>query len=324
VAGIAMTSKAAAVAIVGPTASGKSAAALAVAREFDGTVINADSMQVYRELSVLTARPDADALAQAPHRLYGFASGAEPFSAARWRDLASDEIAGARTAGRLPILVGGTGLYIKALMEGLAEVPTVPPEVRAAARARREEIGAARFHAELAAVDGEMAARLAPGDTQRVLRAYEVVQATGRSLAEFQRRSGQQCGPALAIIVLAPEWDALDPAIAARCRRMVETGALDEVRTLTALHLDPALPVMKAVGVRELVRHLSGEIVLESALELFRLATRQYAKRQRTWFRHQIDTEDRNMILNEKYSESMCPIICSFIRKVVDQPHGTV
>ena len=184
------------VVITGPTAGGKSGLALALAEAFDGVVINADSMQVYRELRILTARPGADALARAPHRLYGVLPGREPCSAGRWREMALDEIAAARTEGRLPLVVGGTGLYLRALAEGLAPVPNLPEAVREAARARHADLGGAAFHAELAARDPVMAARLEPGDSQRLIRAWEVLEATGRSLADWQAQAGAGCEPA--------------------------------------------------------------------------------------------------------------------------------
>ena len=301
--------------LAGPTASGKSALALALARELDGVVINADSMQVYRELRVLTARPSAAEEVLAPHRLYGVLPAAERCSAGRWRALAIDEIAAARAAGKRPILVGGTGLYLRALIDGLAPIPPVPPAIRAAARARRDAIGPEAFHAELARRDPAAAARLAPGDTQRVLRAWEVVEATGRTLASFTRDAGAPQDPGDArVVLLLPPPAVLDAAIAARCARMLDAGALDEVRPLLALDLDPLLPAMKAVGVRELGAWLRGAATREAALERFRIATRQYAKRQRTWFRHQLRAD---RVLSEQFSESLLPEIFRFVREKV-------
>ena len=279
--------------VAGPTASGKSALALALAEALGGVVINADSMQVYRELSILTNRPDAAAEARAPHRLYGVISAVEACSVARWRDMAVAEIAAARAAGRLPILAGGTGLYIRALVEGLSPVPEIPSGIRAAARARHGEIGGAAFHAELGDRDPEMAARLAPGDSQRLIRAFEVIEATGESLAAWQRRPpaddiscGAYDGPVLTL-VLAPPREVLYAACDARFIAMVERGAGDEVRALLDLGLDPALPAMKALGVPELARHLAGEIALDEAIAAAQKATRHYTKRQLTWLRHQ-------------------------------------
>src|SRR5262245_541243 len=296
--------------IAGPTASGKSALALALARELGGVVINADSMQVYRELCVLTARPTPADEAAAPHRLYGVLPAAERCSAGRWRSLALAEIDAARAAGRRPILVGGTGLYLRALAEGLAAVPPVPAEIRDAARARREAIGAAAFHAELARRDPASGARLAPGDTQRVLRAWEVVEATGRPLASFAAARPDDVGALRTILVMPPQ-PALDEAIARRCAAMLDAGALDEVRALLALELDPLLPAMKAVGVRELAALARGETDRPRAIETFRIATRQYAKRQRTWFRHQLRPD---FLLDAQFSESLLPEIFRFVR----------
>lgn len=276
------------VVVAGPTASGKSALALDLAEAHGGVVINADSMQVYRDLRVLTARPDAAAEARAPHRLYGVLDAAEVCSAARWRALARDEIAAAWAAGRPPILVGGTGLYIEALLDGIAPVPDIPPEVRAGARALHAELGGAAFRALLAARDAEMAARLNPGDGQRLVRAFEVIEATGISLAEWQRRPAPApgiAGPVLRILLL-PDRAALYAACDARVPAMVAEGALDEVAALVARGIAPDLPAKKALGVRPFARHLGGEIDLATAVAAVRQETRRYAKRQSTWFRH--------------------------------------
>jgi tRNA dimethylallyltransferase len=321
------------VVITGPTAGGKSGLALALAEAFDGVVINADSMQVYRELRILTARPGADALARAPHRLYGVLPGREPCSAGRWREMALDEIAAARTEGRLPLVVGGTGLYLRALAEGLAPVPNLPEAAREAARARHADLGGAAFHAELAARDPVMAARLEPGDSQRLIRAWEVLEATGRSLADWQAPGGDQAGtgpdgapdsaasaaPAptrLLRLVCLPPRPALYAACDARLRAMVENGALEEVRALRALGLDPRLPVMKALGVRELGRHLDGTLSLDGAIAQTQQATRNYAKRQMTWLRTQTAPDGpRAVTLNEQYSESLDLKIFTIIRR---------
>jgi tRNA dimethylallyltransferase len=277
------------VVIGGPTAGGKSALALAVARAFDGVVINADSLQVYRELAVLTARPGAAELAQAPHRLYGVLPAAAACSAGRWRALARAEIDAAAATGRLPVLVGGTGLYLRALSHGLAPVPAIPAELRAAAADRLARLGPAAFHAELARRDPVMAGRLRPGDRQRLLRAWEVVEATGRSLADWQRAPrNAPDGLAIAAFVVAPPRAALHAACDGRFVRMLAAGALDEARAIAALDLDPGLPAMKALGLRELQRHLRGELTLAAAAAAAQAATRRYAKRQLTWFRHQM------------------------------------
>ncbi len=317
--------------IAGPTASGKSALALAVARAFDGVVINADSMQVYRELRILTARPGPDELAAVPHRLYGCLPGNPPCSAGRWRALALAEIAAARQSGRLPIVVGGTGLYLRALMRGLAPVPPIPAAVRAAARRRFDELGAPAFHAALAARDPVMAARLHPNDRQRLLRAWEVLEATGRSLSFWQRgdepaarRSGAsgtaEIGPSLTLVLMPPR-DALYRACDARFAAMIREGGLDEVRRLLALDLDPELPVMKSLGVPELRRHLAGELTLEQAVAAGQQATRRYAKRQVTWLRGQLLGNDPcASVFPEQYSESLLPSISNNIREFLLTP----
>jgi tRNA dimethylallyltransferase len=279
----------------GPTASGKSALALDLARHFTGTVINADSMQVYRELRVLSARPSAADEKAAPHRLYGVLSGAERCSAGRWRDLALAEIAAARGAGRLPILVGGTGLYLGALVKGLAPVPDIPKEVRDAATARRAELGAEAFHRLLAERDPEGAAKIPPGNTQRVLRAFEVIEATGRTLAQWHVEQSPQAGlmGKAAALVLDPPREALYAACDASARQIVEGGGIEEVTALLDCKLDPALPVMKALGVREIAEHLAGETTRDEAVARLSRATRRYAKRQTTWFRHQLPEAER-------------------------------
>jgi len=250
-----------AILIAGPTASGKSAAALDLAEHLRGTVINADSMQVYRELAILTARPAQADMKRVPHRLYGIVPAREAYSVGRWLEDAARAIREAQDEGRMPILVGGTGLYFKALIEGLAPVPDVPPEIRTAWRERAEKLGAEGLYRELSARDPAMAARLRPTDPQRLLRALEVIDGTGISLLEWQ---GGNTAPVLASdsvlkLVIAPEREAVYAAIHARFAAMIEEGALEEVRALLALGLDPSLPAMRAQGVRELASHLSGE-----------------------------------------------------------------
>lgn len=286
--------------MAGPTASGKSVLALDLAERFGGVVINADAMQVYREMRVLTARPDDAAEARAPHKLYGFLPATEGFSAARWRERAVEEIRAAHAAGRLPIVVGGTGLYLKALTQGLSPVPEIPEDVRARVRARVQEIGPNAFHAEFAIRDAAMAARLRPSDPQRLARAAEVLEATGVSLAEWQGRASAGEGFRFVTLLLLPPREILHAACDARFASMVEEGALDEAAAMRALHLDPALPATRAVGLRELIRHLAGEIGLAEAIDLAQAATRQYAKRQITWFRNQLHDP---IIFSEQYSE---------------------
>ena len=274
--------------VAGPTASGKSALALRLARALGGTVVNADSMQVYRELRVLTARPTPEEAAAVPHRLYGVRPAAEAASVAWWREAALGAMAEARAAGRLPILCGGTGLYLLSLTEGLSAVPPVPEAARAEARGLLAALGAPALHARLAAADPETAAGLRPGDGQRVARAWEVWRGTGRGLAAW-RREGAHTGPApwrFAAILLAPPRAALRAAIEARFDAMLAAGALEEVRALVARGLDPALPAMRAHGVPELAATLAGRMDLAAARRRATLNTGRYTKRQATWFRH--------------------------------------
>ncbi|MGZ5915702.1 MAG: tRNA (adenosine(37)-N6)-dimethylallyltransferase MiaA [Methyloceanibacter sp.] len=276
-----------AVLIAGPTASGKSSVALDLAAHFRGTVINADSMQMYGELHVLTARPGAADRAKAPHRLYGMAPATEAYSVGRWLADVAAAIKEARKDARFPILVGGTGLYFKALTEGLAEVPDIPDELRRCWRAEADRLGSAALHQALAARDPTMAARLKPSDPQRVLRALEVIDATGVSLGEWQ---GSNAAPLLAgeatlKLVIAPEREPLYAAIDARFDRMLEGGALEEVRALVGRGLDDGLPAMRAHGVRELAAFLAGTASLEAAAAKAKTESRRYAKRQMTWLR---------------------------------------
>jgi tRNA dimethylallyltransferase len=279
-----------AVLIAGPTASGKSALAVRLARRLDGVVVNTDSMQVYRDLRVITARPSVDEEASAPHRLYGHVDAAENYSVGRWLADVQPVLAEIAASGRMPIFVGGTGLYFKALTRGLAAVPPIPPEIRTAVRARAERIGTAALHAELAQRDPAAAARLTPADRVRIARALEVLEATGRSLIEWH---GTGTPPLLdyastAKLFLDPDRAQLYQRIDARFAAMLAMGALDEVRALDARGLDPLLPAMKAHGVPGLRRWLRGEIPIEQAAEGGRRDTRHYAKRQLTWFRHQL------------------------------------
>ena len=300
--------------VAGPTASGKSALALELARRFDGTIINADSMQVYRDLRVLTARPDDAALAAAPHRLDGILDGAELCSAARWAEMARAEIAAAHAAGRLPIVAGGTGLYLRTLLTGIAPVPEIPEDIREAARARHRAIGGEAFRAELAALDPDAAQRLPAGDSQRLVRAYEVVRATGRTLGDWQREAAASVPRYRSRqFVLLPPREALYAACDGRFRAMMAAGALDEVARLVARHLPPELPIMKAVGVPELARHLAGALDLEATIAAAQQATRNYAKRQFTWFRRQLaDAEILDTQLSHSLVASVCQKICDW------------
>ncbi len=279
-----------AVLIAGPTASGKSALALELAQKAGGVVINADSMQVYRDLHIITARPTPGEEARVPHRLYGHVDAAVNFSAGSWLADAAHVLAETRARGALPIFVGGSGLYFKALTRGLSAVPPVPPEIREGVRARLERDGVEALHAELGRRDPASAERLKPRDRTRVARALEVVEATGRSLTDWHRDG---LPPLLApgtfsALFLEPDRDALYARIDARFDAMLKEGALEEVAALAARRLDPLLPAMKAHGVPALIRHLNGEITQEEAATIGRADTRHYAKRQFTWFRHQL------------------------------------
>ena len=277
-----------AVLIAGPTASGKSAAALALAQQIGGVVINADSMQVYAEAPILTAQPSAADKARAPHLLYGHVAATDVYSVGRWREDAAGALAQARAMNRMPIFAGGTGMYFMALTEGLADIPAIPAEIRNAARGLLAQIGVEELHARLAARDPLTAAKLRPSDPQRVLRAYEVFEATGRPLAQWQ---DQPAAPLLkdqriAAFVLDPPRPQLRARIAARFERMLDAGGLDEARALAGL--DPTLPSAKLLGLRPLQALAAGELSRTEALETAITATRQFAKRQMTWFRHRM------------------------------------
>ena len=276
--------------IAGPTASGKSALALRLAEAAGGVIVNADSMQVYRDLRVLTARPTAAEEARVPHRLYGTVDAAINFSAGAWVADAAKVLGEARAEGRLPIFVGGSGLYFKALTCGLSAVPPIPSDIRDDVRARLERHGVESLHAELATRDPASAERLKPRDRTRIARALEVVEATGRSLLDWHRDSLPPLLPPdeFTALFLAPEREALYAKIDARFGQMLQEGALQEVARLAARHLDSLLPAMKAHGVPALIRHLRGELSLGEAAEIGRADTRHYAKRQFTWFRHQL------------------------------------
>ena len=279
-----------AVLIAGPTASGKSALALAVAERIGGIVVNTDSMQVYRDLRIITARPSAAEMARGPHLLYGHVDAAENYSAGSFLRDAAGAIEEARARGRIPIFTGGSGLYFKALTAGLAAIPPIPAGVRAAVRSRLEACGPAALHAELSRRDPAAAGRLRPADRTRIARALEVVEATGRSITDWRREGLPPLIDATrtAKIFLAPDRAALYRRIDARFDAMLSAGALDEVGALAARRLDPLLPAMKAHGVPWLIRHLAGEIPLATAAAEAKKDTRHYAKRQFTFFRHQL------------------------------------
>jgi tRNA dimethylallyltransferase len=279
-----------AVLIAGPTASGKSALALALAERLGGVIINADSMQVYRDLKIITARPSADEEARVPHRLYGHVDAPENYSVGRWLRDAAAVLADEEAAGRLPIFVGGTGLYFKALTQGLAAVPPIPPQIRDALRAHLVEKGPHALHLLLQGRDPAAAARLLPGDGVRIVRALEVLEATGRPLSEWHQTGVPPVIDAASAVqvFLTPERAELYRRIDARFDTMIKAGALEEVRLLAARALDPLLPAMKAHGVPWLRRHLVGEITLAEAIEEAKKDTRHYSKRQLTWFRNQM------------------------------------
>lgn len=318
--------------VPGPTASGKSALALMLAARFGGVVINADSMQVYAELRVLTARPSEAEEAAQPHRLYGVRPAAEAASVAWWRAAALAEMQAARAAGKLPILCGGTGLYFRALTQGLVEIPPIPEEARAEARGLLAEIGPEALHVRLAAVDPESAAKLRPSDSQRLARAWEVWRGTGKGIAAWNA-AGEGTGPApwrFAAIHLDPPREQLREAIGRRWAAMLAAGAVEEVRALLALGLDPALPAMRAHGVPEIGAALAGRISLEKAGEKACLAIGQYTKRQATWFRHQplvaasaLHTIHARVAGEAQFSEREREEIFAFVCKRVDAPrHG--
>jgi tRNA dimethylallyltransferase len=279
-----------AVLIAGPTASGKSALALRLAERLGGAIVNADSMQVYRDLRVITARPSPEEEARAPHRLYGHVDAAENYSVGRWCQDVAAVLAECAREGRVPILVGGTGLYFKALTTGLAAVPPVPPDIRAAVRGRLASEGVRPLYEELIERDPATATRLMPNDRARISRALEVVLATGRSLTDWH---GEGMPPLIdaaraAKVFVTCERGELVRRIETRFAAMLQAGALDEVRALAARGLDSTLPAMKAHGVPWLIRHLWGEISLEDAAAGGVMDTRRYAKRQLTWFRNQM------------------------------------
>jgi tRNA dimethylallyltransferase len=277
--------------LAGPTASGKTRLGCALGARVGGVVVNADSMQVYRELSILTARPTPEEEAQAPHRLYGHVPATNRYSVGEWLRDVAPVVKDAKREQRPLVVVGGTGLYFKALTEGLAEVPAIPRDIATEVRADARSKGSEAMHARLARVDPDGAAAIRPSDSARIVRAIEVYEATGRPLSEWQRAA-----PAKPVIsqtratriVLAPEPAVLHERISARAEAMVGNGALKEVAALDALGLDPELPVMKAIGVRELAAHLRGDTSLDEAVAAVKTETRRYAKRQMTWFRGQM------------------------------------
>jgi tRNA dimethylallyltransferase len=307
-----------AILIAGPTASGKSALALRLAGALGGVVFNADSMQVYRDLRVLTARPDREDEAKAPHRLFGHVDGAVNYSAGLWLDAASRTLDQVKRAARLPIFVGGTGLYFKALTQGLSVIPPVPEEVRATVRARAAGVPVADLHGELMRRDPATAARLRPSDPQRILRALEVFEATGKSLLSFQTARAPPVLDAKDVfaLFLATEREVLKARIDARFEVMLQAGALQEVAWLRERRLDPALPVMRAHGVPHFIAHLNGEISRGEAARAAKLDTCRYAKRQATFARHQLASF---RWLTAQEAETLALAECSGLRARPDQ-----
>jgi tRNA dimethylallyltransferase len=280
-----------AILITGPTASGKSALAVDLAREHGGVVVNADSMQVYDTLRVLTARPSDDDMQGVPHHLYGHVLAGQAYSTGLWLRDISQLLAKVRDEGRMPVIVGGTGLYFKALTGGLSDMPEVPAVIRAKLRARLSEEGGEALHRELGASDPAMADILNPQDGQRIVRALEVLEATGKSIATYQGQSGPvivNADRARKIVVL-PDRAVLHDRINSRFETMLDIGAEEEVRALLALGLSPEMPVMKAIGVAQIAAMIEGSMSRAEVIETAAAATRQYAKRQMTWFRNQMD-----------------------------------
>lgn len=304
--------------VAGPTASGKSALALSLAERFDGVVINADSMQVYDGLAVITAQPTPEDHARAPHALYGTVAPSIRYSAAQWAEVAAESAQAAWRDGRLPVVCGGTGFYLETLMRGLSPMPDIPGEVRAAVGTRRDSLSPAKFHAELASVDPISAARLNPADGQRIARALEVFEATGRPMADWI--ADQPPRPALEAayltMVLMPDRDDLYAGIDSRFETMIDAGALREVQALLERGLDATLPAMKALGVPELTAHLSGAMALDKAVLSAQRKSRNYAKRQVTWLRGRLAADPPNVHwVSAKYSESVKQYFFSIIRE---------
>jgi tRNA dimethylallyltransferase len=279
--------------IGGPTGSGKSALALRLAREHGGEIVNADSMQVYRDLRALTARPTEAEEAQAPHHLFGVVDAAETWSVGRWLAAVKVVLAAIAARGRPAIVVGGTGLYFRVLTQGLADIPTIPAEARAESHAMLARVGEVEFRERLTAVDPAAVQRIAAGDGQRLTRAWEVYVATGRSLSSWHAETAPPDETSWRRLVLDPERATLNERLDARLTRMVEAGALDEVARLVSRDLPSAAPAMKALGVSPFAAHLRGELTLDDAIAQAQRDTRRYAKRQATWFRHQATDWER-------------------------------
>jgi tRNA dimethylallyltransferase len=287
-----------AILITGPTASGKSALAVRLAAEHGGCVVNADSMQVYDTLDILTARPQPEEMGGIEHRLYGHVPAGSAYSTGDWLREAAGVVAALRAQGKIPVFVGGTGLYFRALTGGLSDMPPVPDAIRSRLRERLAAEGADALHGELQARDPQTAARLMQGDGQRIVRALEVLEATGRSIADFQAASGPAViDPERAEkIVVLPDRTVLASRIDRRFAAMLRSGAVEEVKALLALELSPDMPVMKAIGVPQIAAMLAGTMSEAEVIERGAAATRQYAKRQMTWFRNQLDDSWRRIV----------------------------
>ncbi|MCW8916581.1 MAG: tRNA (adenosine(37)-N6)-dimethylallyltransferase MiaA [Magnetovibrio sp.] len=307
--------------IAGPTASGKSALAMDVAERFSGNVINADSMQVYKELRIVTARPSVEDEKRVPHKLFGVLSGDEVCSAGQWCEMAVAEIQVCFDQDRLPILVGGTGMYLKSLVEGLSPIPDVDDEIREQARDLHAELGGEAFRDEVAKLDPISAEKLPAGDTQRLIRAWEVSTATGRAFSDWQNEPRVPLleNVRFAHIALIPPREKLYAGIDQRFEWMVDHGALDEIRALLPLGIDPAKPLMKALGVPELAAYVRGEMELDAAVSKAQQVSRNYAKRQLTWLRSQLPHAH---ILNAQYSKSFYEEIFSFVHQFLLTPEA--
>jgi tRNA dimethylallyltransferase len=301
--------------IAGPTASGKSDLALELAEEFGGVVINADAMQIYEGLEVITASPKEAARTRAPHKLYGVWDPAISFSAGQWVGLAKQEIQTAHQAGFLPIVVGGTGMYLQALIKGIAAMPAIPSSIRENVRSRLLDKGSVLLHAELSKFDPKTAARLNVSDSQRIARAIEIFEATGKSLTQWHVEGIEsETSPEFKFrsVLLKPRREILYAACDVRFEEMLRTGALDEVAALVNRNLDPNLPAMKALGIPEIIKYLAGELLLEEAVLAGQQTTRRYVKRQGTWFKNQFIAD---IVIKSKYNNILNHEIFPFISK---------
>ena len=303
--------------VAGPTASGKSDLAVELAEEFGGVVINADSMQIYEGLEVVTGSPKTVERSRAPHKLYGVWDPATSFSAGQWVGLAKHEIRAAHQAGFLPIVVGGTGMYLRTLIKGIAETPAIPFAIRETVRSRLADEGSVILHAELSKFDPNTAARLNVSDSQRIARAVEIFEATGKTLTQWHEESIQtETSPEFNFwsVLLKPPRELLYAACDVRFEEMLRTGALDEVAALVDRKLDPSLPAMKALGIPEIIKYLAGELIFEEAISAGQQTTRRYVKRQGTWFKNQFIAD---MVVESQYNDTFRAKTFSFISKFV-------